>query len=66
MRRPFVVDASLIAADANKQRSAGSADFDWRPWPERPDHRYWTAAAGCVHQQLVPETASAQAVYSEW
>jgi transposase len=34
----FAVDASLIAADANKQRSAaGSDDVDWRPSPGRAD-----------------------------
>ena len=44
----FAVDASLIAADANKQRSsAGSDDIDWEAVPPLHFGTTWSILLGC-------------------
>src|ERR1700716_180514 len=67
----FAVDASLIAADANKQRSAaGSDDVDWeaiartrrsvREYLDTLDQAVWGAASETVPKFVSPSDPAAQ------
>jgi transposase len=67
----FAVDASLIAADANKQRSVASTDeFDWqglaaarrsvREYLDRLDEAAWGAASDVAPKFISPSDPAAQ------